>query len=254
MALINATTIGGLNCKDATATPHDILDGKKAGVGKEIITGNMPNNGNADNAIENGILKEGYTSGGIINNLTEENIKYGIVIGGKVGTCVGVSTFLTRTPLLESIECTNTNNPVPRTATMPNGVVEIFIGYKTNISAGLRIQRNLFNNTVQIYRGDGFNLFSPNNTVSLLPTHFFTYSNNILTITGNNNESGGKGGARSKQYIILDGYDEGRTKLDRVSIIVNFNTNEITVSGYYWYYSQYSSSGYYDLSVTSLSI
>lgn len=91
MPIINATTIGGLNCKNATATADKILAPYTAGVGKELITGSMPNNGNASTSIANGILKSGYTSGGVIVNLIEENIKNGVNIGGKVGTLIAAT-------------------------------------------------------------------------------------------------------------------------------------------------------------------
>lgn len=51
-----------------------------------LITGNMVNNGDVSNAIELGQLKAGFTSGGIIENLTAENIKKDVTIGGITGT------------------------------------------------------------------------------------------------------------------------------------------------------------------------
>jgi hypothetical protein len=78
------------NSKGLTATSEDILNGKTAEVNGEIITGNITNNGDVRTAIENGILKSGYTSGGTIENLNEENIKYGVTILGKTGTHNGL--------------------------------------------------------------------------------------------------------------------------------------------------------------------
>lgn len=52
----------------------------------DLITGTMPNNGDVSDAIESGRLKAGFTSGGIIENLTAENIKKDVVIGGITGT------------------------------------------------------------------------------------------------------------------------------------------------------------------------
>ena len=86
MAIYNTNISGGLNTKDCTADASKILDGYTAAVGKEIVTGTMPDNGNVDSAIANGVLKEGYTSGGTIQNLSAGNIKSGVSIGGVTGT------------------------------------------------------------------------------------------------------------------------------------------------------------------------
>lgn len=90
MPLINETMIGGVNAKGCTATSADILSGKTAAVGKEIIAGTMANNGNVDTAIVDGVLQDGYTSGGMIQNLSEENIKKGVMICGKTGSYDGI--------------------------------------------------------------------------------------------------------------------------------------------------------------------
>lgn len=86
MAIYNTNISGGLNTKDCTADASKILDGYTAGVGKEIVTGTMADNGDVSTAIANGVLKEGYTSGGTIANLEEGNIKDGVTIAGKTGT------------------------------------------------------------------------------------------------------------------------------------------------------------------------
>ena len=89
MAIYNVGSLGGLNTKDCTADPSKILDGYTAGVGKEIIEGTMQNNGSVNNAISNGVLKEGYTSGGTIANLIASNIANGVDICGVIGTFTG---------------------------------------------------------------------------------------------------------------------------------------------------------------------
>ena len=66
MAIYNTNISGGLNTKDCTADASKILDGYTAAVGKEIVAGTMPDNGNVDSAIVNGVLKKGYTSGGLL--------------------------------------------------------------------------------------------------------------------------------------------------------------------------------------------
>ena len=92
MAIYNTNISGGLNTKDCTADASKILDGYTAGVGKEIVTGTMANNGDVNSAIVNGVLQKGYTSGGTIANLEEGNIKSGVNIAGKIGSLVGVAT------------------------------------------------------------------------------------------------------------------------------------------------------------------
>lgn len=89
MAIYNTNISGGLNTKDCTADASKILDGYTAGVGKEIVTGTMADNGDVSTAIVDGVLKEGYTSGGTIANLEEGNIKDGVTIAGKTGTYSG---------------------------------------------------------------------------------------------------------------------------------------------------------------------
>lgn len=89
MAIFNETMVGGVNAKDCTADASKILDGYTAAVGKEIVTGTMPDNGNVDSAIANGKLKAGYTSGGTIANLIAGNIKKDVSIGGVTGEYQG---------------------------------------------------------------------------------------------------------------------------------------------------------------------
>lgn len=88
--IFNIQIDNGVNTKDGTATESDILNGKIAYVGKEKIVGSMKDNGDVDSAIVNGVLQEGYTSGGAIKNLSSENIRDGVVIGGKTGNYKGV--------------------------------------------------------------------------------------------------------------------------------------------------------------------
>lgn len=71
MAIYNTNISGGLNTKDCTADASKILDGYTAGVGKEIVTGTMADNGDVSTAIVDGVLKEGYTSGGVIESMME---------------------------------------------------------------------------------------------------------------------------------------------------------------------------------------
>lgn len=86
MAIYNTNISGGLNVKDCTADANKILEGYTAGVGKEIVVGSMPDNGDASTAIMNGILKAGFTDGGIIENLIAGNVADGVNIGGIIGT------------------------------------------------------------------------------------------------------------------------------------------------------------------------
>lgn len=83
MAIYNESMAGGLNVKDCTADASKILEGYTAGVGKEIVTGEMKNNGGVDTAIVDGVLKEGYTSGGKIEDMISAN---GYIAEMKVGS------------------------------------------------------------------------------------------------------------------------------------------------------------------------
>lgn len=93
MAIYNESMAGGLNVKDCTADASKILEGYTAGVGKEIVTGSMPDNGWVDTAIVDGTLLEGYTSGGTIANLSAENICKDIEVCGIKGTAEKVPTW-----------------------------------------------------------------------------------------------------------------------------------------------------------------
>lgn len=101
MPLINETIISGVNAKDATATSADILQGKTAVVGKELVTGSMPEKANqtVNGTFDSGTA--GYITGRIsqaghysttsklkipVTNLAAANIKKGVNIGGIVGT------------------------------------------------------------------------------------------------------------------------------------------------------------------------
>ncbi len=101
MPIINETIISGVNAKNATATSKDILQGKTAVAGKELITGSMPDKtGQTVNGtfysgttgyITGKIAQEGHyaTNSKLkipVSNLTAGNIKKGINIGGVVGT------------------------------------------------------------------------------------------------------------------------------------------------------------------------
>ena len=101
MPIINETIISGVNAKDATATGADILQGKTAVVGKELITGTMPEkSGQTVNGtfvsgttgyITGKISQEGhYTTNSRlkipVTNLAAGNIKKGVNIGGVTGT------------------------------------------------------------------------------------------------------------------------------------------------------------------------
>lgn len=116
MPIINETIISGVNAKDATATGADILQGKTAVVGKELITGTMPEkSGQTVNGtfvsgttgyITGKISQEGhYTTNSRlkipVTNLAAGNIKKGVNIGGVTGTLsptnvitqVGINSF-----------------------------------------------------------------------------------------------------------------------------------------------------------------
>ena len=73
MAIYNTNISGGLNTKDCTADASKILDGYTAGVGKEIVTGTMADNGDVSTAIVDGVLLEGFTSGGTIESMAKIN-------------------------------------------------------------------------------------------------------------------------------------------------------------------------------------
>lgn len=107
MPLINGTIISGINAKDATAKSADILQGKTAVVGKELIIGTMPEKAGqtVDGTFDSGttgyitgkISQDGHYSAGSklkipVANLSAGNIKSGVNIGGIVGTYAG-STF-----------------------------------------------------------------------------------------------------------------------------------------------------------------
>jgi hypothetical protein len=96
MAIFNEMLGGGINAKDCTPTSEDILTGKSAAVGKEIVTGSMANQGAKTSTLTaNGAsytIPKGYHNGSgkvtaNINNLTAANIKKGVNIGGVVGSC-----------------------------------------------------------------------------------------------------------------------------------------------------------------------
>lgn len=113
MAIYNIGVFGGLNVKDCTADASKILEGYTAGVGKEIVEGTMPNNGDVSTAIVNGTVLEGYTSGGSINGLIAENVKKDVQIGGVVGTFDGAITGY------KKYEYTDFSIKAPYTITLP---------------------------------------------------------------------------------------------------------------------------------------
>lgn len=84
-----AANIDNIPTPSGTALASDVLSGKtfSNSTGTDI-SGTMRNNGNADNSILNGVLKEGYTEGGHILNLVHTNIKNGVNIAGIVGSLV----------------------------------------------------------------------------------------------------------------------------------------------------------------------
>ena len=125
MAIFNETMVGGVNTKDCTADASKILDGYTAAVGKEIVEGTMPDNGNVDSAIADGVLKEGYTNGGAIVNLIAENIKNGVTICGVTGTLSSIEG-VTITKESKSVEITF-NKVYGQTATGSN-----YYGRKAN--------------------------------------------------------------------------------------------------------------------------
>lgn len=72
--------------KDATMEASHLLIGESGYKDGVKVIGEMPNNGDVNTAIENGVLKQGYTDGGVIENLKPENILNGVTIGGVTGT------------------------------------------------------------------------------------------------------------------------------------------------------------------------
>lgn len=109
MPIINGTIISGVNAKEATATSADILQGKTAVVGKELITGTMKDNsgklvtGTFDsggaNFIKGKIAEGGYYDASSIlqipvSNLVSGNIRNGVNIGGVVGSFSGNTVYV----------------------------------------------------------------------------------------------------------------------------------------------------------------
>lgn len=83
---VQGTCTFDADTKDATMVGEDLLSGKTGYKDGEKVVGTMPNNGDVSSAIENGVLKKGYTTGGEISNLVPENIMNGVNIGGVIGT------------------------------------------------------------------------------------------------------------------------------------------------------------------------
>lgn len=101
MPIFNITANGGINAKDANATPSDILVDKTAYVGKAKVTGVMLEKAGTtvSGSFSSGF--PGYITGTVnydghysttskiqipVANLSTENIKKGVNIGGVVGT------------------------------------------------------------------------------------------------------------------------------------------------------------------------
>lgn len=123
MAIYNENLSGGVNAKGCTADASKILDGYTAAVGKEIVTGTMPNNGDASTAVVNGAVLEGYTSGGQIEGLTAENIKENVTVAGILGAYAGdIKVFTTTVTASDLGILTVTHN----------------LGYKPTFAAAVR--------------------------------------------------------------------------------------------------------------------
>ena len=79
MAIFNEMLGGGINAKDCNATATDILSGKTAAVGKNIVTGTMTNNGAVSKSLNAGAsytIPKGYHNGSgkvAANSLASQN-------------------------------------------------------------------------------------------------------------------------------------------------------------------------------------
>lgn len=144
MPLINGIIVAkkdGVNADEATAISSDILLGKTALVGKELITGTMPERaGETINAIFNS-GSNGYVLGNIsldghidstskiklsIPNLIPSNIKSGVTIGGVTGTYTATSP-----PVTEQNTTTYVyDNFAPSEAGLTQSSLPIIIGGK----------------------------------------------------------------------------------------------------------------------------
>ena len=77
-----------------TVTAEKMIDGITAHQANGIaVIGTIPNNGDVNSAIQSGMLKTGYTSGGAIANLIAENIKKGVTIAGVTGSLTPEKLF-----------------------------------------------------------------------------------------------------------------------------------------------------------------
>ena len=126
MAIFNEMLGGGINAKDCTATSSDILSGKTAAVGKEIITGSMTNNGNVNGTLtqqgQSFSIPKGYHDGDgkvevQISGLIADVIKQNAVVGGITGTlALGVITGSTTQSRKDSFTIQHSLGRVPTVA------------------------------------------------------------------------------------------------------------------------------------------
>lgn len=119
---VEGTCTFDADTKDATMVAEDLLSGKTGYKDGEKVVGTMPNNGDVSSAIENGVLKKGYTTGGEISNLVPENIMNGVNIGGVIGTGTSVTKV--------------TGTITTGSSTSTSGKVYVELGFRPSVVAG----------------------------------------------------------------------------------------------------------------------
>ena len=151
MAIFNVILGGGINAKDCTATTGDILNGKTAAVGKEIITGSMQNNGAVNKTLttQGGsfTIPEGYHDGtgiikAIIDGLNASNIVSGSTVGGINGSATKIYMATVSPTDRQTIQFTHNLGVIPRyifCITTSTSTSEIYMVSKTPYAATAKL-------------------------------------------------------------------------------------------------------------------